>query len=209
MNQGHDPRGGLVCIVDDEELVRESLKLLVESQGVDVRAYGSCLDFLEDPESARCACLILDVRLPGMSGLQLQQRLSQRRWVPAIIMMSGHADVPMAVQAMRDGALDFLQKPFPEQVLLDRVSQALDMAAERQRTRVQSAVFEARRATLTAREREVMDKIVAGLPNKLTADELRISIKTVEQHRAKVMEKMRVSSVAELVKVSEHLQRGE
>jgi FixJ family two-component response regulator len=209
MNQGHDPRGGLVCIVDDEELVRESLKLLVESQGVDVRAYGSCLDFLEDPESARCACLILDVRLPGMSGLQLQQRLSQRRWVPAIIMMSGHADVPMAVQAMRDGALDFLQKPFPEQVLLDRVSQALDMAAERQRTRVQSAVFEARRATLTTREREVMDKIVAGLPNKLTADELRISIKTVEQHRAKVMEKMRVSSVAELVKVSEHLQRGE
>lgn len=202
-----DRSGMVICVVDDDAVVRESLKLLIEMQGVQVRDYGSCQDFLDDARALDCACLVLDVRLPGISGLQLQERLRERQEVPPIIFISGHADVPMAVQAMRAGALDFLQKPFPEQVLLDRIEQAIGLFAEKRRDRVRRATLEARLAQLTARERNVLDCMLAGHANKVIADELAISVKTVEQHRARVMEKMRAGSVAELVQGIEWLRR--
>lgn len=205
---GMDRGEALVCVVDDDEVVCESLRLLVETQGLAVRAYGNCLDYLQDPETLRCRCLILDVRLPGISGLQLQQRLLERGNMPPIIFISGHADVPVAVQAMRQGAIDFLQKPFPEQALLDRVEQALEMSLESERAKVRQSVLEARYALLTPRERDVLECVLAGLANKVIADQLGISVKTVEQHRAKVMEKMRAGSLAELVLSVERLRRG-
>lgn len=188
-----------VCVIDDDDVVRESLKLLIETQGVRVLSYASCPEFLDDPQAAACACLVLDVRLPGMSGIRLQERLLERGDVPPIIFVSGHADVPTAVQAMRAGALDFLQKPFPEQVLLDRVEQAIELFRRRQTERVRRSTLAARQAQLTSREREVLECLLAGKANKQIADALDISVKTVEQHRARVMEKMRASSLAELV----------
>ncbi len=197
----------VICVVDDDAVVRESLKLLIEMQGVTVLDYGNCQDFLADERAMDCACLVLDVRLPGISGLQLQERLRERTDVPPIIFISGHADVPTAVQAMRAGALDFLQKPFPEQILLDRIEQAIELAAEKRRNQLRRATLSARMALLTAREQDVLNCMLAGRSNKLIADELAISVKTVEQHRAKVMEKMRANSVAELVQAVEWLRR--
>ncbi len=197
----------VICVVDDDAVVRESLKLLIEMQGVKVLDYGNCQDFLADQRAMDCACLVLDVRLPGISGLQLQERLRERTDVPPIIFISGHADVPTAVQAMRAGALDFLQKPFPEQILLDRIEQAIELAAEKRRNQLRRATLSARMALLTAREQDVLNCMLAGRSNKLIADELAISVKTVEQHRAKVMEKMRANSVAELVQAVEWLRR--
>ena len=202
-----DRSGLVICVVDDDAVVRESLKLLIEMQGVQVRDYGSCQSFLDDPHALDCACLVLDVRLPGISGLQLQERLRERQDVPPIIFISGHADVPMAVQAMRAGALDFLQKPFPEQLLLDRIEQAIALFTDKRRDRVRRATLEARLAQLTVREREVLDCMLAGHANKGIADKLEISVKTVEQHRARVMEKMRAGSVAELAQGVEWLRR--
>lgn len=204
-----DRSGMLVCVVDDDHAVRESLRLLIETQGVEVRAYETCVDFLDDPDNLRCACLILDVRLPGgISGLQLQQRLQEKGNEPPIVFISGHADVPMAVQAMRAGAVDFLQKPFPEQALLDRIEQALNMFGERQRSRIQQSTLQARYSQLTAREKDVLECVLSGQANKQVADMLDISVKTVEQHRARVMEKMRANSLAELVQSMERLRRG-
>jgi FixJ family two-component response regulator len=197
----------VICVVDDDAVVRESLKLLIEMQGVKVLDYGNCQDYLADEQALDCACLVLDVRLPGISGLQLQERLRERPDVPPIIFISGHADVPTAVQAMRAGALDFLQKPFPEQILLDRIEQAIELSAEKRRNQLRRATLSARMGLLTARERDVLDCMLAGRSNKLIADELAISVKTVEQHRAKVMEKMRANSVAELVQAVEWLRR--
>lgn len=197
----------VICVVDDDAVVRESLKLLIEMQGVKVLDYGNCQDYLADEQALDCACLVLDVRLPGISGLQLQERLRERPDIPPIIFISGHADVPTAVQAMRAGALDFLQKPFPEQILLDRIEQAIELSAEKRRNQLRRATLSARMGLLTARERDVLDCMLAGRSNKLIADELAISVKTVEQHRAKVMEKMRANSVAELVQAVEWLRR--
>lgn len=196
-----------VCVIDDDAVVRESLKLLIEMQGLSVLDYANCPDYLADTRAQQCVCLILDVRLPGISGLQLQERLRQRDDVPPIIFISGHADVPMAVQAMRAGALDFLQKPFPEQILLDRIEQAIELSAQRRQDRVRRATISARVSQLTAREHDVLDCMLAGLANKLIAEKLAISVKTVEQHRAKVMEKMRASSLAELLQSVEWLRR--
>lgn len=197
----------MVCVIDDDAVVRESLKLLIEMQGLTVRDYANCPDFLADPAALQSVCLVLDVRLPGISGIQLQERLRQRGDVPPIIFISGHADVPTAVQAMRAGALDFLQKPFPEQILLDRIEQAIELSAQRRQDRVRRATISARMAQLTGRECDVLECMLTGLANKLIADKLAISVKTVEQHRAKVMEKMRATSLAELLQSVEWLRR--
>ena len=197
----------LVCVIDDDEVVRESIRLLIETQGLSVRDYGNCLDFLDDENARHCNCLVLDVRLPGISGLQLQERLLQRDEQPPIIFISGHADVPTAVNAMRAGAVDFLQKPFPEQILLDRIEHALDISLQQQRDRIKRSTLNARLAQLTDRERDVLGGMIAGRANKVIADDLSISVKTVEQHRAKVMEKMRAQSLAELVQSMEWLRR--
>lgn len=200
----------LVCVVDDDEMVRLSVGLLIETLGVQVRSYASCLQLIDDEASLKLAgCLVLDVRMPGIGGLEMQERLEMLRVDAPIIFISGHGDVPMVVRAMRAGALDFLQKPFDEQLLLDRVQQAIAISARRRRERVKRATIEARLATLTPRERDVLEGIVAGRQNKMIAEDLGISMKTVEQHRARIMEKMHAASLAELVRHVTELQRGD
>lgn len=200
----------LVCVVDDDEMVRMSVCMLIETLGVQARSYANCLQLMDDESSLKLAgCLVLDVRMPGISGLEMQERLDSLRVDAPIIFISGHGDVPMVVRAMRGGALDFLQKPFDEQLLLDRVQQAIAISARRRRERVKRATVEARLATLTPREKQVLEGIIAGRQNKVIAENLGISMKTVEQHRARIMEKMHAASLAELVRHVTELGRSE
>lgn len=189
----------VVCVIDDEKIVRQSLCMLIESLGVELKSYASGSEFLDDPEGLECACLVTDVRMPGLGGLELQSRLRKQNIRIPIIFISGHGDVPMAVQAMRNGALDFLLKPFNHQMLLDRVQQAIDSARDMRREAAQKSAVEARYANLSRREREVLRLIVAGKMNKVVAADLGISTKTVEGHRASIMEKMEARSLAGLV----------
>jgi FixJ family two-component response regulator len=192
----------LVCVVDDDDAVRLSMSLLIETLGLPVQSFASALDLLADEEALRQAhCLVLDVRMPGLSGVGLQERLSRLGHPLPIIFVSAHGDVPMVARAMREGAFDFLQKPFNEQVLLDRVQEAVQFAAAQRAARGWLAEIQARIDSLTARESDVMAGMVAGRLNKQIAEGLGISIKTVEQHRARVMEKLQVDSLAELVRL--------
>ena len=192
----------LVCVVDDDDAVRLSMSLLIETLGLPVQSFASALDVLADEEALRKAhCLVLDVRMPGLSGVGLQERLSRLGHPLPIIFVSAHGDVPMVARAMREGAFDFLQKPFNEQVLLDRVQEAVQFAAAQRAARGWLAEIQARIDSLTARESDVMAGMVAGRLNKQIAEGLGISIKTVEQHRARVMEKLQVDSLAELVRL--------
>ena len=192
----------LVCVVDDDDAVRLSMSLLIETLGLRVQSFASALDILADEEALRRAhCLVLDVRMPGLSGVGLQERLSRLGHPLPIIFVSAHGDVPMVARAMREGAFDFLQKPFNEQVLLDRVQEAVQFASAQRAARGWLAEIQARIDSLTARESDVMAGMVAGRLNKQIAEGLGISIKTVEQHRARVMEKLQVDSLAELVRL--------
>jgi FixJ family two-component response regulator len=192
----------LVCVVDDDDAVRLSMSLLIETLGLQVQSFASALDILADEEALRRAhCLVLDVRMPGLSGVGLQERLSRLGHPLPIIFVSAHGDVPMVARAMREGAFDFLQKPFNEQVLLDRVQEAVQFASAQRAARGWLAEIQARIDSLTARESDVMAGMVAGRLNKQIAEGLGISIKTVEQHRARVMEKLQVDSLAELVRL--------
>lgn len=188
-----------VFIVDDDEAVRDSLSLLLRSVGLPAEAFGSASEFLDSYEPAAGGVLILDVRLPGMSGLELQEQLVSSGADLPVVFITGHGDVPMAVRAMRRGAVDFLQKPFSDQDLLDRVQQALDAQAARRQRTVEQAEIGERISQLTPREHEVMDLVVEGLTNKVIANRLGTSQRTVEVHRASVMRKMKVDSVAQLV----------
>ncbi|KAB2969277.1 response regulator [Zoogloea sp.] len=190
----------LVCVVDDDDAVRLSIGLLVETLGFPVRCFAGALDLLADSEALeRAYCLVLDVRMPGLSGVGLQERLGRLGSVTPIIFVSAHGDVPMVARAMREGAFDFLQKPFNEQVLLDRVHEAVQVAGRRRAEAAWQQAFRSRLDGLTVRERDVLDGMTAGRLNKQIAEDLGISMKTVEQHRARVMEKLQVESVAELV----------
>ena len=192
----------LVCVVDDDDAVRLSMSLLIETLGLPVQSFSSALEVLSDEEVLRQAhCLVLDVRMPGLSGVGLQERLGRLGHTLPIIFVSAHGDVPMVARAMREGAFDFLQKPFNEQTLLDRVQEAVQFAAAQRAARARLAEIQARIDSLTARESEVMAGMVAGRLNKQIAEGLGISIKTVEQHRARVMEKLQVDSLAELVRL--------
>ena len=194
--------GPLVCVVDDDDAVRLSIGLLIETLGLPVRCFSSALDVLADGDALdRAHCLVLDVRMPGLSGIVLQDRLIRLGRRAPIIFVSAHGDVPMVARAMRDGAFDFLQKPFNEQVLLDRVQEAVQFAARSRRQSAWLADIHGRLDSLTARERDVMEGMVAGRLNKQIAEGLGISMKTVEQHRARVMEKLQVDSLAELVRI--------
>jgi FixJ family two-component response regulator len=197
----------LVCVVDDDAAVSASLCLLIETLGVRARAYPSARLFLDDPCHKDCACLVLDVRMPGMSGLELQTRLAESGWIAPIIFITGHGDVPMAVQAIRGGAIDFLQKPFNDQALLDRVQQALERYGAMREEHGRRAELQARFALLTPREQEVLQHVVQGRMNKTIADQLGISIKTVEDHRASIMRKMRACSLADLVQMAVEAKR--
>ncbi len=193
----------MIFVVDDDAAMRHSLAWLMESAGLPVQTFASAEDFLAqvDPWQVRMGCLLLDVRMPGMSGLELQAHLARDEVGLPIILITGHGDVPMAVEAMRAGAFDFIEKPFNDEDLLRSIQQALDLQARDRVQRIQRAEIQARLATLTPREHEVMEQVVAGRANKEIASALGVSVKTVEAHRAKVMDKMNAHSLAELVRM--------
>ena len=190
-----------VFVVDDDADLRESLGWLLESAGLRVKSYSTAQEFLTEYKSEEPGCLLLDVRMPGLSGLDLQEELRRRGVPPPIIIMTGHAKVPMAVRALKGGAIDFIQKPFSDQSLLERIRQAIDLDRRTREVRMECTKFADLLTYLTPREREVMDLVIAGKPNKIIAADLGISSKTVEIHRGRVMEKMQVESVAELVRL--------
>jgi two-component system, LuxR family, response regulator FixJ len=193
----------LVYIVDDDPQVCESLSLMVRSVGLNAKTYFSAEAFLDGLQEApkSPSCLVLDVRMPGLSGLELQEALCDHRTAMPIIMISGCADIPMAVRAMSVGAFDFLEKPFSRQTLLTRIQQAIDRDAQQKQEAARSAEVTGRVETLSARQREVLDLLVAGKHSKQIASELGIGEKTVAKHRAGVLEKMRVDSVVDLVRL--------
>ncbi|MBS0347365.1 MAG: response regulator transcription factor [Proteobacteria bacterium] len=189
----------IIYLVDDDEALRDSLVWLLESQGFKVEAFASAEDFLRAWRPEFNGCLLLDVRMPGMSGLELHERLRAQYCTLPIIFITGHGDVPMAVAALKKGAVDFIEKPFNDAELLRLVTQCLAKEQESRARRRQDAEVARRLDQLTQREREVLELIIAGKLNKQIADVLGISIKTVEVHRARVMEKMAAQSLAELV----------
>jgi two-component system, LuxR family, response regulator FixJ len=190
-----------IFIVDDDAAVRDALKLLLRSVGQAVETYGSAQEFLDAYSEDRPGCLVLDIRMPGMSGLELQQKLNEKHSILPIIFITGHGDVPMAVEAMQAGAVDFIQKPFRDQDLIDRINQALEKDSSNRAALGERNDIRRRLETLTPREREVLDLVVHGKANKVIAGDLKLSQRTVEIHRARVMEKMQASSLAHLVRM--------
>ena len=195
----------LVYIVDDDRGVRDSLSLLLKSVGIENRSFESAAEFLEGYEPDRIGCLVADIRMPGMSGLELQQELNRRQMALPLIFITGHGDVPMAVGAMKLGAMDFLTKPFRDQELLDRVDAALGRARAEFDRQQRTLEVRARYESLTPRETEVMAMVVKGSANKVIAMDLGVSQRTIELHRARVMQKMGARSLAELVRLAELL----
>jgi FixJ family two-component response regulator len=195
----------IVFVVDDDESVRTAIRSLLASVGLRVETFGSSREFLAHARPDVPACLVLDVRLPGSSGLDLQRELVASGASMPIVFITGHGDVPMSVQAMKAGAMEFLTKPFRDQQLLDAVHQALDRDREEHRQRAEVGELHRRHASLTLRERQVMTLVVAGLLNKQVAAELGISEITVKAHRAQVMQKMGADSLATLVRIAERL----
>jgi RNA polymerase sigma factor (sigma-70 family) len=193
--------GGLVYVIDDDESVCRALGRLIRSVGLDVETFASARAFLERKPADRPACLVLDVRLPGASGLDLQASLGRAQEAMPIIFITGHGSVPMSVRAMKGGALDFLQKPFQDQELLDAVQRALARSRVVRVEESERAVVERRLATLTPRERQVLRLVVRGMLNKQIAAELGAAEKTVKVHRGRVMKKMQADSVAEIVRM--------
>lgn len=191
-----------VYIVDDDEAVRDSLRWLLEANSYRVRAYASAESFLAEYDEQQPGVLIADVRMPGMSGLELQEQLIARQSPMPVVFITGHGDVPMAVSTMKKGAVDFLEKPFNEIDLREIVSRMFEQANHRLSQVMAQREHDAMLARLTAREQQVLERIVAGRLNKQIADDLGISIKTVEAHRANIMEKLQVTTVADLMKVA-------
>ncbi|MEY3871484.1 MAG: hypothetical protein RLZZ296_479 [Pseudomonadota bacterium] len=196
------PKKGTVYVVDDDEGVRDSLQWLLEGKDYRVRCYDSAETFLSRYDPREVACLIVDIRMGGMTGLELQDRLVERKSPLPIVFITGHGDVPMAVDTMKKGAMDFIQKPFQEEALVNLVERMLDQAKEAFSEHQHSASRDALLAKLTSREAQVLERIVAGRLNKQIADDLGISIKTVEAHRANIMEKLNANTVADLLKIA-------
>ncbi len=190
-----------VYIVDDDQAIRHAMELLMRSVGLDYEIFHSADDFLAGHTNDRAGCLVLDIRMPGLGGLELQEKLNEMGSTLPIIFITGHGDVPMAVEAMQKGAVDFIQKPFRDQELLDRITEALKTDQARRSARNEQAEVTGRIGKLTKREREVMTLVVTGKPNKVIAYELGVSQRTVEIHRARVMEKMEARSLADLVRM--------
>lgn len=190
-----------VFLVDDEPDVRASLSMLIRSIGLTPECYDTPKAYLEAYDPERSGCLILDMRMPGMSGLQLQEKLSAMGLHPPIIMISGHGEIPNAVQAVQRGAIDFLQKPISDQLLLDRIQQALQMDIENRENHNISSEAQSRYDRLTRRERQVLTGVIAGKLNKTIAGELDVSTRTIEIHRANLMEKMQAKSLSALVQM--------
>ena len=196
---------GVVFVVDDDASMRESLKNLTRSVGLRVEAFASAQEFLRAKRSDEPGCLVLDVRMPGLSGLDLQKRMAETGTDLPIIFLTGHGDIPMSVRAMKAGAVEFLTKPVREQDLLDAIQQALERDRAMRHQRTDTEQLRERFDLLTAKEREVMGKVVTGLLNKQIAGELGMSETTVKIHRHQAMEKMRAGSLAELVRMADRL----
>ncbi|HSW69089.1 MAG TPA: response regulator transcription factor [Gammaproteobacteria bacterium] len=191
----------IVYVVDDDQAMVESLSWIIESVGLKAKTYVRAQDFLDEYNPIQHGCLLLDVRMPGMSGPELQLRLNEKSAALPIIFISGHGDVPLAVRVMKAGAVDFLTKPFNDQLLLESINKALRYDKTNREKQQVNAQAEAKFALLSPRETQVLQGIVAGKQNKVISSELNISLKTVEAHRASVMKKMSVKSVPELVKL--------
>jgi FixJ family two-component response regulator len=193
-----DPK---VYIVDDDEAVRESLALLLDSMDQNCQSFNSAVDFLDAYSVDMNGCLVLDIRMPGMNGLELQKQLNVQGCILPIIFVTGHGDVPMAVEAMQHGAVDFIQKPYREQDLLDKINMALALDETNREALEHRHKIINKLASLTPREKQVMEMMVDGKANKVIAIDLSISQRTVEIHRSRVMEKMATNSLAHLVKM--------
>src|SRR6187401_3066923 len=190
-----------VMVVDDDTGLRNAMRSVLKSVGLTSALFASAKEFLAAYQPSQTGCLVLDIRMPGMSGLELQQQLNLRGAVIPVIFMSGHADIPMAVEAMQHGAFDFLQKPFRDQDLLDRIQRAIAKDGELRQSLGEHARIKVHLESLTPREREVLDLMTQGKQNKAIAQDLAVSPRTIEIHRARVMEKMSAHSVAELVRM--------
>ena len=199
MNDMHSDQRPTVYVVDDDESVRTLWRWLMESNGIAVKTFATAADFIESYRNGGAGCLVLDLKLPGMSGLELQQYLNRKDVEIPIVFVTGYGDVPAAVSALKGGAVDFIQKPFSHREVLSIIEKAFQRDAENREKRARRSRIAGRLAMLTEREREVLQRVIEGKPNKIIAADLDISMKTVEFHRAKVMEKMGVTSVAELV----------
>lgn len=193
--------GPVIHVVDDDEAVRDSLRMLLESVGHRVGTFATAQEFLDGCDTIGPGCLLLDIRMPGMSGVELHEELIRRGVTMPVVFITGHGDVPMAVAAMRRGAFDFVQKPFRDQALLDVIHRALDHGIAKHDESMRTDELLACIASLSPREREVMDLVVAGKPNKVIAADLGVSQRTVEIHRARVMEKLQAGSLAGLVRM--------
>jgi FixJ family two-component response regulator len=191
-----------VFVVDDDQAMRNSLKWLIESVSMQVETYESANAFIQSYYPGRSGCLLLDVRMPGMSGLELQEYLRVNQIAIPVIIITGHGDVPMAVRAMKAGAVDFIEKPFNDELLLESIRRAMALDVKQRDMQSQRAEIATRLARLTPREHEVMVMVTNGKANKEIATNLGVSSKTVEAHRARVMEKMEADSLAELVRMA-------
>ncbi len=196
------PKNGTVYVIDDDEAVRDSLQWLLEGKNYRVRCFESAESFLSSFDSREAACMIVDIRMNGMSGLELQDRLIERKSPLPMVFITGHGDVPMAVSSMKKGATDFIEKPFKESELLPLVERMLSQARNALSHHQEAASRDALLSRLTTREAQVLERIVAGRLNKQIADDLTISIKTVEAHRANIMEKLDANTVADLLKIA-------
>jgi len=192
----------LVHIIDDDDALRDSLSFLLSSVGIKTKSYETATGYSNDPERGACGCILTDVRMPGMSGIDLLRKLKSDGIAVPVIVMTGHGDVPLAVEAMKLGALDFVEKPFNDDALIASVRSALGEAKRHSVHEEERKEIDARLAQLTARERQVLDGLVAGQPNKVIAHELGISPRTVEIYRANVMTKMQANSLSELVRMA-------
>ncbi len=195
----------VVFVVDDDPSMRGALEDLVNSVGLEVRAFGTPQEFLQSPQSGAPGCLVLDVRLPGMSGLTFHKELEKEGIALPVIFITGHGDIPMSVRAMKAGAVEFLTKPFHDQDLLDAIHAAIERDRRSRHEAVQLAELRERLATLSDRERQIMSLVVIGRANKQIAAELGVSEMTVKVHRGQVMRKMRAASLPELVRIADRL----
>lgn len=199
----------LIHIVDDDEAIRSSLDMLFSSVDLEVTTHvdgKAFMDYVENHDADSIGCVLLDVRMPGLSGVEVHKQLRDRGFSNPVIFITGHGDIPMAVQAMHEGAFDFIQKPFRDQDLLDRVTAAMNEVESLSMTKAKLSEYRSRYQSLTPRETEVMAMIVAGHANKVVAADLNLSQRTVEIHRSRVMEKMKARSLAELVRLAVQLE---
>lgn len=190
-----------VYVVEDDEAVRDSLELLLKSDEKTVKPYENAAMFLKDYSEDMAGCIVLDIRMPGMDGMELQKKLNDKHSILPIIFVTGHGDVPMAVDAMKEGAVDFIQKPYREEALLEKIEAALAQDLEQRKTLDEKQEIIRRINSLTPREHEIMDRMIEGQANKVIAIELEISQRTVEIHRSRVMHKMGTHSLAHLVRM--------